>query len=96
VLLNLVDNALKFSPLNSTITISAKQANSEMVRIAVIDNGPGVPDDQKGSVFERFRQASGGIKGNRSGTGLGLTFCRIAVQAHGGSITAEDLARYDL
>jgi PAS domain S-box-containing protein len=90
VLLNLVDNALKFSPLSSTITISARQANSEMVRVAVIDNGPGVPDDQKGSVFERFRQASGGIKGNRSGTGLGLTFCRVAILAHGGDIWVED------
>lgn len=90
VLLNLVDNALKFSPLNSTITISARQQNAEMVRIAVVDNGPGIPDDQKGSVFERFRQASGGAKGNRTGTGLGLTFCRIAVEAHGGDIWVED------
>jgi PAS domain S-box-containing protein len=93
VLLNLVDNALKYSPLSSTITIRGRHANSaagDTVRIEVIDNGPGVPDDQKQHIFERFHQVETGQRGRRTGTGLGLTFCRMAVRAHGGDIWIED------
>ncbi|MBX3066539.1 MAG: ATP-binding protein [Anaerolineae bacterium] len=89
VLLNLVDNALKFSPIGGTIRIQVRQENSEFVRVEVIDNGPGVPNDQKQHIFERFRQVEG-TKGNRGGTGLGLTFAQMAVQAHGGEIWIEN------
>lgn len=90
VMLNLLDNALKYSPVGSTITVRGRQVEGDAVRIEVIDNGPGVPDDQKDAVFERFRQVDSGQRGRRMGTGLGLSFCRMAVRAHGGNIWVED------
>jgi PAS domain S-box-containing protein len=90
VMLNLLDNALKYSPVGSTITVRGRQTDGDAVRIEVIDNGPGIPDDQKDAVFERFRQVDSGQRGRRTGTGLGLSFCRMAVRAHGGHIWVED------
>jgi signal transduction histidine kinase len=55
----------------------------------VIDQGPGVPDEYKLRLFERFAQISG-QKGRRPGMGLGLTFCRLVAEAHGGRIWIED------
>jgi PAS domain S-box-containing protein len=90
VMLNLLDNALKYSPVGSTITVRGRQTDGDAVRIEVIDNGPGISDDQKDAVFERFRQVDSGQRGRRTGTGLGLSFCRMAVRAHGGHIWVED------
>ncbi len=93
VLQNLVDNALKFSPMNSTITIRARQqpvdGTVSRVQIEVLDNGPGVPDEYKQRLFERFVQVKG-QRGGRRGTGLGLTFCHMVVESHGGTIWVED------
>jgi len=55
----------------------------------VEDTGPGVPDDHKTRLFDRFAQLDG-QRGRRRGTGLGLAFCRLAVEAHGGQIWIED------
>ena len=60
-----------------------------MARIEVTDTGPGVPDDYKIRIFDRFQQVDKS-KGHRRGTGLGLTFCRLTVEAHGGRIWIED------
>jgi signal transduction histidine kinase len=94
VLLNLVDNALKFSPNNSSVMICAyepgtHEAPETFVRVDVIDSGPGVPDEHKTRLFDRFAQIEG-QQGRRRGTGLGLAFCRLAVHAHGGHIWIED------
>jgi signal transduction histidine kinase len=93
VLQNLVDNALKFSPMNSTITIRARRQPGDdpvrRVRVEVLDNGPGVPEDYKQRLFDRFVQVKG-QRGGRRGTGLGLTFCRMVVESHGGTIWVED------
>ncbi len=89
VLLNLVDNALKFTPVDGQVQIRACGQSDNMVLIHVIDNGPGVPDDYKVRIFERFQQIDQG-RSHRRGTGLGLTFCRLAVEAHGGKIWIED------
>jgi K+-sensing histidine kinase KdpD len=88
VLLNLVDNALKFTPSGGSIIIRA-MFNSGNVRVDVVDSGPGVPDAFKKKIFDRFQQVEGS-KGHRRGTGLGLTFCRLTVEAHGGRIWIED------
>ncbi|MEZ4671797.1 MAG: GAF domain-containing protein [Anaerolineae bacterium] len=94
VLQNLVDNALKFCPASGYVTIRAHpllQADTgrRMVRIEVVDTGPGIPDEHKTRLFERFSQIKG-RRGTRRGTGLGLTFCKLVVEAHGGTIWIED------
>lgn len=94
VLLNLVDNALKYSPRGSTITISHSAsgmngANTGYIRIDVTDQGPGVPQEYKETLFNRFVQIEGRRKVRR-GVGLGLTFCRLVVEAHRGRIWIED------
>jgi len=92
VLLNLVDNALKYAPMDGVICVRARQHPEDgenLIRIEVIDNGPGVPDEFKARIFDRFQQIDGS-KSHRRGTGLGLTFCRLTVEAHGGKIWIED------
>jgi two-component system, OmpR family, phosphate regulon sensor histidine kinase PhoR len=87
VISNLISNALKWSPNNDTITISATH-NDEEVTISVFDNGPGVPDDQRERIFERFYQVDTARSG-KDGSGLGLALCKHIVEAHGGRIWAE-------
>lgn len=89
VLLNLVDNAIKFTPSKGQVQIEAQVETDTHLLIQVIDNGPGIPDDFKKRLFDRFVQVEG-QSGRRRGTGLGLTFCRLAVEAHGGQIWVED------
>jgi signal transduction histidine kinase len=86
VLVNLVANAIKFSPAGAGITLSAVEAGNE-IKISVSDQGKGIsPEDQK-SVFERFRQVDS--PDNVGGSGLGLTICKYIVEAHGGKIWLE-------
>lgn len=87
VLINLVHNAVKWSPPGETITIQAVSDGRE-VMISVFDNGPGVPPDQTGRIFERFYQLDASRSGT-DGTGLGLAICKHIVEAHGGRIWAE-------
>ncbi len=92
VLLNLVDNALKYAPLDGLICVRVSQHPEDgenRIRVEVIDNGPGVPDEHKARIFDRFQQIDGS-KAHRRGTGLGLTFCRLTLEAHGGKIWIED------
>lgn len=95
VLLNLMDNAIKFTPGNGYISIAAhleqetNGSSTRFMRIKVIDTGPGVPDEHKRRLFDRYVQIKG-QQGRRRGTGLGLAFCRLAVEAHGGKIWIED------
>ncbi len=90
VLLNLIDNALKFSPEGATVTIRAHESSGGMVHIDVIDEGPGIPGDYKARLFDRFVQIKEQQKGKRRGSGLGLTFCRLVVENHGGKIWVSD------
>ncbi len=91
LLLNLVDNALKYSPMESAISIHVYQEPDlgAAVRVDVIDNGPGVPDEYKDSLFDSFVQVQGRQK-IRRGVGLGLSFCKLVTEAHGGKIWVED------
>ncbi len=91
LILNLVDNALKYSPRKSEIVIRAqpKPDARGFVRIEIVDQGPGIPDDYKAHLFERFVQIDGRRKVRR-GVGLGLTFCRLVTSAHRGTIHIED------
>lgn len=88
VLANLLDNALKFTPGGGCITITAG-SDSGAVTISVIDTGPGIPEEDRGRIFESFTQSSALEAHGRRGFGLGLRFCRLAVEAHGGQIWVE-------
>jgi NtrC-family two-component system sensor histidine kinase KinB len=89
LLLNLVDNALKYSPTEDKIMIRATQIDDGHIEVRVIDHGPGVPDDYKKALFDSFVQVEGREKVRR-GVGLGLSFCKMVTEAHGGSIWVED------
>ena len=91
VLGNLLHNAIKWSPLNDAIIITAAE-NAEHIVVTVFDNGPGVPDAVRERIFERFYQADLSRSGD-DGTGLGLAICKHIVEAHGGRIWAEGNSR---
>ncbi len=84
-LVNLIANAIKFTR-GGTVTISASQANAGTIRFAVRDTGAGIPAEAFDRIFEKFGQLD---SQNKVGTGLGLTFCKLAVEAHGGHIDVE-------
>ncbi len=92
VLANLVDNALKFTPDGGEIVLRAELDHSAMgagsVVISVRDTGPGIPVEARAQLFEKFQQIPS-IRGRRRGTGLGLPFCKLVVEAHGGQIWVE-------
>jgi len=87
VLVNLLGNALRFSPRDSTINIEVKRMGAEMV-VSVGDEGPGIPDHLKERVFDKFASVDAEA-GKHIATGLGLAFARMAVQAHGGRIWVD-------
>ena len=89
VLINLLDNAVKYTPSDSQITITAKR-NGEMVCVSVADNGHGIPDEQKSRVFDMFYTGSTKIADSRRSIGLGLSLCKSIINAHGGEITVTD------
>lgn len=86
---NLVDNAIRYAPEQTTVSLAAATGPGG-VELRVADAGPGVPEELRGRVFERFAQA--GDERARTSRGLGLAFCKLAVEAHGGSIWIEDAA----
>ncbi len=83
VLNNLLGNAAKFTPPHGHITVILTREPG-FVRVTVQDSGPGIPAEEQSLVFEKFGQGASGKKAQ--GTGLGLTFCKLAVEAHGGQI----------
>lgn len=95
---NLLDNALKFTPQGGRVTLSVESRGDHQV-LAVEDTGPGIPPEYRQRVFERFGQIPGAA-GRRRGTGLGLPFARLAIEAHGGSLTvlegADGGARFEI
>lgn len=87
VVVNLLDNALKHDPGVEPVRLRVERRASRM-RLSVLDRGAGIPADARKRIFEKFAQASGAASDRRS-TGLGLAFCRLAVQAHGGRIGVD-------
>ena len=86
VLVNLVHNAIKFTPPGSEVSLTAA-AEGTFVRFSVHDTGAGIPEEELGRIFERFYKADRARSGG--GTGLGLSIARHIVEAHGGRIWAE-------
>ena len=89
ILVNLLSNALKHSPARSTVSISAEPAAREMVAVHISDQGKGIPAQWQDKVFDRFAQVEVREAGFATGSGLGLTFCRLAVESQGGRIWLE-------
>jgi signal transduction histidine kinase len=87
VLENLISNAMKFTASDGKIEVSIKRDTAD-ITISVNDNGYGIPPDQHRKIFEKFGQTEAGQE-HRHSTGLGLTFCRLAVEAHRGKIGVE-------
>lgn len=90
---NLLDNALKFSPKNGRVDISAGHDDQGRVTLSIRDMGPGIPPQDVPRVLERYRQAGAAGHGAGAGVGLGLSFCRQAVAAMGGQISVRSRPR---
>ncbi|HYC90923.1 MAG TPA: response regulator [Thermoanaerobaculia bacterium] len=86
-LVNLIANAIKFTRAG-TVSVSASQDDPRHIRFAIRDTGTGIPTESFDRIFEKFGQLG---PGHRVGTGLGLTFCKLAVEAHGGTIDVESM-----
>ncbi|MBE0558562.1 MAG: hybrid sensor histidine kinase/response regulator, partial [Proteobacteria bacterium] len=98
VFMNLLSNALKFTPSNGKVSITVRRSRErlegelepkEVLHVTVKDSGVGIPAEELPTLFERYKQATSARKTRQKGTGLGLTICRLIVEAHGGRITAE-------
>lgn len=87
-LTNLIGNAIKFSPADTSVTVSAT-VEGAAVRFCVEDEGRGIPKEKLESIFERFQQVDASDSRQKGGTGLGLAICRSIVRQHGGEIHAE-------
>ncbi len=90
ILLNLLENALRFAPPGSEIVVGARAGGrgDDEIELRVADHGPGVPPEARDRIFEEFQSAE--TRPDRSGTGLGLAIVRALVVAHGGSVRYED------
>ena len=89
VIINLVDNAIKYTPSGSIIHIHT-QKQGKWVEVSISDNGPGIPDEQKTKIFDMFYSGANKIADSRRSLGLGLSLCKSIVTAHGGMISVSD------
>ena len=88
VLVNLLTNANEYCPQGANIGVKARRAGAE-VEIDVIDDGPGIPEQQLEHIFERFSRGDAGETQRVGGTGLGLAISKSLIELHGGTIGAE-------
>ena len=89
VVINLVNNAVKYTPAGSNIRITAVQ-REKAAEVCVSDDGPGIPDERKERVFEMFFTGGNPIGDSRRSLGLGLTLCQAIIHAHHGEMTLKD------
>ncbi len=89
VLVNLVNNAVKYTPPGSEIRVSCEKAGS-LVRVSVADNGDGIPDEDKAHIFELFYTGKNHSADSRRSMGIGLNLCYVIMQAHGQKIEVLD------
>jgi signal transduction histidine kinase len=87
VIVNLLENAIKFTPVEGQIEIGGRVEDADWVKVWVRDNGPGIPLAEQERIFEKFMRGHGADK--PKGLGVGLAFCRLAVLGHGGRIWLE-------
>lgn len=89
VIINIVNNAIKYTPAGSNIAITAKQEN-DVVTVSIADDGPGISDEMKARIFDMFFSGANKVVDSRRSLGLGLSLCKSIIAAHGGTITVED------
>jgi signal transduction histidine kinase len=90
VLQNLIDNALRHTPSGGTVRLAAREGAGGTVELRVIDEGPGIPEDQRQAIFEKYKRLDQDEAHTLSVRhGLGLAFCRLVAESHGGSICVE-------
>ena len=94
VLVNILSNAIKYSDLNSQVKISSKKKGEKMVLITVVDQGQGIPKDELPNVFKKFWQLNSRKLGDVRSVGLGLTFCKMAIESQGGNIWMDSELGY--
>jgi len=85
---NLLGNALKFTPDGGRVTVSI-EPSADSARVLVQDTGPGIPPEYRERIFEKFGQVENPANRQRYSTGIGLTFCKLAVEAHGGQVGVD-------
>jgi two-component system sensor histidine kinase/response regulator len=88
VITNLIGNAVKFTPDSGTVSLALEKTDQE-VKISVSDTGPGISPEYHEKIFEKFGQVEMYNERRKYSTGFGLTFCKLAVEAHGGTIGVE-------
>jgi len=90
---NLLDNALRYTPARGRVRVTA-DASGDHVELRIADEGPGIPEAQRSRVFEKYARLDrpDDRAQERFGRGLGLTFCKLVVEGHGGTIAIEDNA----
>ncbi|HEU5057097.1 MAG TPA: ATP-binding protein, partial [Kofleriaceae bacterium] len=88
VLQNLIDNALRYAPEDSTVQVAARAAGDGL-ELRVSDHGPGIPPEKRDEVFTKWVRLAGAAERASEGRGLGLAFSRLAVESHGGTISIE-------
>jgi len=89
VIVNLIDNAIKFSPPNSTVRIQSKKDKNDVL-VEVQDFGRGIPNNKQKKIFERFYQVDSGMDRKFGGVGLGLAISQGIVKSHGGNIWVDN------
>lgn len=89
VLINLIDNAVKYTPEGSEILIKARK-KADKIEVTVADTGAGIPNDEKKRIFEMFYTAERSAADSRRGMGIGLSLCQSIIRAHGGTIYVKD------
>ncbi|HKV01400.1 MAG TPA: ATP-binding protein, partial [Ktedonobacteraceae bacterium] len=89
VLWNLLENACKYSPASSKVSVEARWTGTDVL-ISVADRGPGIPAGEHEKIFQRFYRLDRDHRARKAGSGLGLAICRGIVEAHGGQIWVED------
>jgi len=89
VLNNLISNAIKFTGAGGQVEIEAAETDATTVNVRVRDNGEGIPADEIGQIFEKYRQGGNVKHSSDKGTGLGLVICKMIIEAHGGCIWVE-------
>lgn len=89
ILMNLVGNAIKFTPPQGQIKIAVEESDADWVKLSVIDTGPGIPAEEAGKIFDKFYQIERANNPKTKGTGLGLAISKALVEMHGGRIWIE-------